>query len=159
VSPRGGRVSLPAPTAGIITRLLAAGVDLLVAVGLTACTLGAVVVGAFLLSPVTFTWPGAPAVDASLAGVCVAVGYLTVGWAVAGWTVGGAVLGVRVVARDGGRLGWLRSAARALFCVVVPLGLLWAAVSVTRRSLQDLAVGSLVVYCERAPAPERPRSR
>ena len=96
--------------------------------------------------------------DASLLGLGVALGYLTLGWAIAGWTVGGAVLGLRVVRRRGGRLGWARSAARAVLCVVVPLGLLWAAVSVTRRSLQDLLVGSAVVYAEH-PAPEGARSR
>ncbi len=159
MSGRGDPASLPVPAAGIVTRLLAAAVDLVVAAGLTACVLAAAVVVAFLVSPVTFNWPDAPAADASLVGLAVAVGYLTVGWAVAGWTVGGAVLGVRVVARDGGRLGWPRSAARALLCVAVPLGLLWAAVSVTRRSVQDLAVGSAVLYREHTPAPEGSRSR
>jgi uncharacterized RDD family membrane protein YckC len=90
----------------------------------------------------------------------VAVGYLTVGWAVAGRTVGGAVLGVRVVSRGGGRLGWLRSACRALLCVLVPLGLLWAAVSARRRSVQDLLVRSAVLYDARqAPAPRAPAGR
>lgn len=132
--------------AGIVTRALAAAVDCVVALGLTAGVLGAVAAGVFLVSPVSFRPPPGLAVEASLVGLAVAVTYLTAGWAIAGWTVGGAVLGVRVVARGGGRLGWLRSGARAVLCVVVPLGLLWAAVSVNRRSVQDLLVRSAVVY-------------
>ena len=39
-----------------------------------------------------------------------------------------------------------RSGLRALACVVLPLGLLWCAVSRTRSSLQDIVVRSVVVY-------------
>jgi hypothetical protein len=35
---------------------------------------------------------------------------------------------------------------RAVVYVVFPLGLLWSAVSSSRRSLQDVLVGSVVVY-------------
>ncbi len=146
--------------AGIVTRALAAAIDFVVALGLTAGVLGAVAAAAFLISPVSFRPPPGLAVEASLVGLAVAVAYLTVGWAIAGWTVGGAVLGVRVVARRGGRLGWLRSGARAVLCVVIPLGLLWAVVSVNRRSVQDLLVRSAVVYDSHgapAPAPTEPR--
>ena len=81
-----------------------------------------------------------------MSGLAIAVGYLTVGWAVSGQTVGSAVLGLRVVTRDGCRLGWWRAGLRAVLCVFVPLGLFWSAVSVSRRSVQDLLVRSAVVY-------------
>jgi hypothetical protein len=35
---------------------------------------------------------------------------------------------------------------RAALCVVFPLGLLWCALSRHRRSLQDLVIGSAVLY-------------
>lgn len=146
--------------AGIVSRTLAAVIDSLVALGLTALVLAAVAAGVFLVSPITFRWPPGLAGQALLAFLVVATGYLAVGWAIAGWTVGGAVLGVRVVALDGDRLGWLRCGCRAVLCVVVPLGLLWAAVSVNRRSVQDVVVRSAVVYDRHGqPARERPGPR
>jgi len=149
-----------AAPAGIVTRLLAALIDAVVAAALTGAVLGAVVAGVFVVNPVSFSWPQGLAARASVLAVVVAVGYLTVGWATAGRTVGGAVLGVRVVARGGGRLGWTRSVCRAVLCVVIPLGLLWAAVSARRRSLQDLLVRSTVLYdVPLAPAPTAPAAR
>lgn len=147
---------VPVP-AGIVTRVLAALIDAVVAAALTGAVFGAVVAGAFVANPVSFSWPHGLAARTSLLAVVVAVAYLTAGWATAGRTVGGAVLGVRVVARSGGRLGWARSACRAVLCVLVPLGLLWAAVSARRRSLQDLLVRSTVLYD--APAPTASAAR
>jgi uncharacterized RDD family membrane protein YckC len=146
--------------AGIVTRILAALIDGVVVAALTGTVLGAVVAGLFVVNPVSFRWPHGLLAEASLVTVGVAVGYLTVGWAIAGRTVGGAVLGVRVVANGGGRLGWTRSACRALLCVLVPLGLLWAAVSARRRSVQDLVVRSTVLYdVPKVPAPRAPAAR
>ena len=146
--------------AGIVTRVLAALIDGVVVAALTGTVLGAVVAGLFVVNPVSFRWPHGLLAEASLVTVGVAVGYLTVGWAIAGRTVGGAVLGVRVVANGGGRLGWTRSACRALLCVLVPLGLLWAAVSARRRSVQDLVVRSTVLYdARKVPAPRAPAAR
>lgn len=132
--------------AGIVTRMLAATIDFLVVLGLTGGVFGAVAAGLFLVSPASFSWPRDLPFDTSALGLAIAVVYLTVGWAVAGQTVGGAVLGVRVVALGGRRLAWWRSGLRAVLCVFVPLGLLWSAVSVSRRSVQDLLLGSAVVY-------------
>lgn len=143
---RGGPASEVLLPAGIVSRVLAAVIDFLVVLGLTGAVFGAVAAGRFLISPASFSWPRELPFDTSLLGLVIAVAYLTVGWAVAGQTVGGAVLGVRVVALGGRRLGWLRSGLRAVLCVFVPLGLLWSAVSVNRRSVQDLLVGSAAVY-------------
>ena len=146
--------------AGIVTRVLAALIDGVVVAALTGAVFGAVVAGMFVVNPVSFRWPHGLLAEASLVTVGVAIGYLTVGWATAGRTVGGAVLGVRVVANGGGRLGWTRSACRALLCVLVPLGLLWVAVSARRRSVQDLVVRSTVLYdVPKVPAPRAPAAR
>jgi uncharacterized RDD family membrane protein YckC len=146
--------------AGIITRLLAAVIDALVVAALTAALFGAVVAVAFLINPLSFTWPHNLAGEAGLVALAVAVVYLTVGWATAGRTVGGAVLGVRVVSRGGGRLGWARSLGRAVLYVLFPLGLLWAAVSARRRSVQDLLFRSSVRYdAHLVPLPTEPVAR
>jgi uncharacterized RDD family membrane protein YckC len=146
--------------AGIVTRALAAVLDFVVALGLTGGAFGAVAAAFFLASPASFSWPRDLPLETSALGLTIAVGYLTVGWATGGQTVGAAVLGVRVVALGGGRLGWLRSGLRAVLCVFVPLGLMWSAVSVNRRSLQDLLVRSAVVYADHGdPATARTTPR
>jgi uncharacterized RDD family membrane protein YckC len=78
----------------------------------------------------------------------VAVVYLAVAWATTGRTYGARLLGLRVLSVGHGLLGWTRSVLRALACVLLPVGLLWCGVSVTRRSLQDLVLRSVVIYDE-----------
>jgi uncharacterized RDD family membrane protein YckC len=146
--------------AGVVTRILAALIDVVVVAALTGAVFGAVVAGLFVVHPVSFSWPHGLAAETTLVTVAVAVGYLTVGWATGGRTVGGAVLGVRVVTRGGRRLGWTRSVCRALFCVLLPLGLFWAAVSARRRSVQDLVLRTSVLYdAPKVPAPRAPAAR
>jgi uncharacterized RDD family membrane protein YckC len=141
-------LATPAGTrpAGIVTRLLAAAIDLLVVVLL----MGAVSVGVaavvFLAAPLSFRWPAPPTPLSVLIGALLAVGYLTAGWATTGRTVGSAVLGLRVLSSARCRLGWGRAGLRAVLCVVFPVGLLWSAVSRDRRSVQDVVVRSIVVY-------------
>jgi hypothetical protein len=55
-------------------------------------------------------------------------------------------MGLRVVDRRGRHPGLLVAAARAVLYVVFPIGLLWCAVSRSRRSLQDLLLLSTVIY-------------
>lgn len=153
-------MTVPDSPAGVVTRILAALIDVVVVAAITAAVFGAVVAALFVVNPVSFSWPHGLAAETTLVTVVVAVGYLTVGWATAGRTVGGAVLGVRVVANSGATLGWTRSVCRAVLCVLVPLGLLWAAVSARRRSVQDLLVRSTVLYdARKVPAPRAPAGR
>ena len=132
--------------AGIVTRLLAAAIDLLAVL----LMMGGVFVGVaavrFLVSPLSFRWPVPSSVLSVAIGMLLAIGYLTVGWATVGRTGGAAVLGLRVLSTGRSRLGWARAVLRAVLCVVFPVGLLWSAVSRERRSLQDLVVRSVVVY-------------
>jgi hypothetical protein len=132
--------------AGVVTRVLAAAVDL----GVVLVLMGLVLVTAaglrFAAAPVSFRWPS-PSWPLSVAvGAALATGYLAIAWAVTGRSAGGAVLGVRVRASGGGPLGGARAALRAALCVVFPLGLLWCALSRHRHSVQDVVVGSAVVY-------------
>jgi uncharacterized RDD family membrane protein YckC len=139
-------VTSPEGRAGVVTRTLAAAVDVAAAAMTTVILYLAVAVARFAWSPLTFRWPAPSApVSAGVFGV-VATVYLTGAWATTGRTWGGSLLGFRVVSARLDRLGWWRSAVRAVASVVLPVGLLWTAVSPSRRSVQDLLAGSLVVY-------------
>ena len=148
--------------AGVVTRLLAAGVDTTVVVLTTVCVDLATAGIRFLWSPVDFRWPRPSTELAVLVLFGVAVGYLTAAWSTAGRTYGARLLGLRVLSGRYGRLGPVRSLLRALACVLFPIGLLWSGISGTRRSLQDLVFRTVVVYDARTsgqvqvPRPRRP---
>jgi uncharacterized RDD family membrane protein YckC len=136
----------PTGRAGVVTRLLAACVDtaavLLVTVLLDLATAGV----RFAWSPSDFRWPSPTAGVTSVVLLVVAVGYLAVAWATTGRTYGERLLGLRVLTARHGLLSPTRSVLRALACALLPLGLLWCAVSSTRRSLQDVVFRTVVVY-------------
>jgi uncharacterized RDD family membrane protein YckC len=132
--------------AGVVTRVLAACVDVAVVVLVTTLVdLGAAGVR-FAWAPMAFRWPQpTPAVAVGVL-LAVAVVYLTVAWATAGRTYGAQLLGLRILSTRLTRLSWTRSFLRALACVVFPVGLLWSGVSPSRRSLQDVVCRSVVLY-------------
>lgn len=149
----------PAPVhAGVVTRLLAATVDLVV-VGLLTVALDLAAAGVrFVWSPVDFRWPRPTTAVAVLVLLVVAVVYLAVAWAMTGRTYGERLLGLRVLSGRYGLIGWTRSVLRAIACVLWPVGLLWSGISRTRRSLQDVLLGTVVVYDAHpfVAAPDRP---
>ncbi len=132
--------------AGVVTRLIAAVVDGVVVATMAGALFLGVAAVRFLWFPASFTWPR-PALWLS-AGLLFALtsAYLTACWATNGRTVGGALLGLRVLATPRHLLGWARAAVRAALCTLFPVGLLWAAVSSSRRSVQDLLVRSVVLH-------------
>ena len=147
--------SVPTAHAGVVTRLLAAVVDAMVVVLVTVLVdLGAAGIR-FAWSPRDFRWPQPSTPLAVLVLFVVAVGYLTAGWSLAGRTYGARLLGLQVLSGRYRRLGPVRSLLRALACVLLPVGLLWSGISVTRRSLQDLVLRTVVVYDLRSAAEVR----
>ena len=132
--------------AGIVSRGLGALVDMVVVV----VTMGLLYLGlaltTLMLNPTSFRFPAPNLIFSTAVTVAVSVLYLTVCWALSGRTVGAVLLGVRVGGRDGAQLGIAVATVRAVTCVLFPIGLLWVAVDRQRRSLQDLALGSRVVY-------------
>lgn len=135
----------PGP-AGVVSRSLAAVLDLLVVFLLMGAALLAVAGVRFLVAPLTFRWPSPSWPQSVAAGAGLAVAYLTVAWATSGRSGGAAVLGLRVRSAGGGPLGWFRAGLRATLCVGFPIGLGWALLSRRRRSLQDVLVRSVVEY-------------
>jgi uncharacterized RDD family membrane protein YckC len=132
--------------AGVVTRVLAAVVDTIAVVLLTVVVYLAVAGTRFLLGPLSFRWPQPSTTFSVATAAVIATVYLAVAWATTGRTYGAGLLGLRVLSVGGARLGWVRALLRAVTCVVFPVGLAWSALSRTRRSLQDLVLGSIVVY-------------
>jgi uncharacterized RDD family membrane protein YckC len=140
-------------TAGIVSRGVAGVVDVLVVwVGLLAIYIGWTF-ARLAFSPRAFSFPAVSVVFSSLGFLILAVLYLTACWAVSGCTAGAVVMGVRVVGRSSSRMRPTLALLRALACVAFPIGLAWAAIDVGRRSVQDLILGTRVVYSRgRGPA-------
>lgn len=140
----------PAPhdarVAGIVSRGVAAVIDLMVVLVL----LGLLYVGLILVrlaqSPAAFAFPAVDAVFSTAVTFVVAVLYLTCCWAVSGCTAGAVTMGLRVVGRASSRVHPLVALARAITCVVFPIGLVWVAVDRQRRSLQDIVFRTQVIY-------------
>jgi len=132
--------------AGIVTRLAAAILDTLV-VGLV-LLVGYLALAALLLmiDPRGYQAPKAGLLLSITAALVVSFFYLAGSWAVGGRTYGDLVLGLRVRRRNGRPLGLVGAVLRSAACVVLPIGLMWVAVSRRNCSLQDLMLGTRVVY-------------
>lgn len=132
--------------AGIVSRGLAALVDMVVVI----VTMGLLYLGltltTLIVNPTSFRFPAPNLIFSSAVTFAVSVLYLTVCWTLSGRTVGAVLLGVRVVGGRAERLALPVAALRAFACVLFPIGLLWVAVDRGRRSVQDILLGSRVVY-------------
>jgi uncharacterized RDD family membrane protein YckC len=132
--------------AGLVTRVAAAGIDVgVVVVALVAVYLGIVVV-VVVVPPGGFEMPVPPAWLYSVAGPALLTLYLTVWWYKGGRTYGCHVMGLLVVDRRGWNPGLVTALLRSVLYVIFPLGLVWVLFSRQNRSIQDLALGTSVVY-------------
>jgi uncharacterized RDD family membrane protein YckC len=132
--------------AGLATRALAAAIDGLVLLAMLAATYAVWAAVVFLWSPAQFQAPAPARAVVVLAGYLTCIAYLTFCWRISGRTYGDQVIGLRVMSRAGRRPGPVTALARAAFCALFPLGLLWAAVSRDNRSVADLLLRTSVVY-------------
>jgi uncharacterized RDD family membrane protein YckC len=132
--------------AGVVTRALAALIDMLVVVVLLVVVWASYAAIVFLARPARFAVPSPSWSEVVWAGSVASVLYLSTAWATTGRTVGAQVLGLRVLDQRGRQLGWWRSVVRAVAYVVFPLGLAWAIVDRRSRSVQDVVLASSVVY-------------
>ncbi|WP_137724028.1 RDD family protein [Prescottella subtropica] len=132
--------------AGIVTRGIAALID----IGVVLFLMGVIYVGLtftrLLFSPQEFRFPQAQFLLSATTFVVLSVAYLTVCWTTNGRTIGAVAMGLRLVGRSGRLVRWPRCAARAVLCVLCGFGLAWVAVDPRRRSLQDIALRTSVVY-------------
>jgi uncharacterized RDD family membrane protein YckC len=132
--------------AGVASRFLADGIDLIVIIASVAGVYLAFAGFKFLVRPRAFTWPEPSALNLGTLAWIMLIAYLTIGWAVTGRTFGKTVLGLRVVKADGSPLRLWRAFVRALLCAAFPIGLFWSAVNHRNASVQDLIVRTTVVY-------------
>jgi len=137
---------MPVGAAGIASRTAANVIDFLV----TAAILAAGYVGytalRFLLRPRFFSFPAPSLLFVIIAGAVVAGLYFAVCGATTGRTYGALVLGLRVISHGRPRVRPVAAVLRAAACVVLPIGLLWSGLDRHRRSLQDIAFRTSVVY-------------
>ncbi|MGD9619117.1 MAG: RDD family protein [Mycolicibacterium sp.] len=133
-------------TAGVVSRGIAAVIDLVVVGVLLALLYVGLVLGVLALNPGSFRFPALDLVFTGFVGFVVAVFYLATCWSVSGCTAGAAVMGLQVLGRRSARLKPAVALLRGAACVIVPLGLVWVALDRDRRSLQDIVFGSRVVY-------------
>lgn len=139
--------------AGLASRMLAGALDGLVLSAVLAGSYGAWAATVFLWNPAGFRLPTPSRLLVLAVGYLVAIAYLTLCWRISGRTYGDQVIGLRVLSRGGRALRLATALGRAVFCALVPLGLLWTAVSRDNRSLADLLLRTSVVYDWGRPAP------
>ena len=132
--------------AGFVSRASADVVDALLVSVVTALivVVGAVMAALFTASSFAFPRPGTFAASGALS-VAYLV-YLAVFWATTGRTPGKHVAGLRVVTSRGEPLPVPRAVARALVCLVFPVGLLWILVSRRNLAVHDVLLRTAVIY-------------
>jgi uncharacterized RDD family membrane protein YckC len=141
--------------AGVVTRTAAAVVDMLVVVVVLVALWAGLAAVKFMARPARFSLPSPTYAQAVTVGLPIALVYLVVAWSSSGRTLGDQLLGLRVVSRDGDPLSGPGALLRAVLYLVFPIGLFWSAVDRRSRSLQDLVVGSRVIYDWRSYVPNR----
>jgi uncharacterized RDD family membrane protein YckC len=141
--------------AGVVSRSLAAAVDLLVVIAVLVGSWAAWAGLVFLLNPAGFRFPTGSVLLGVGAGLAVLVVYLTGAWITTGRTYGNRLMGLRVVNFHGTRLRLPAALLRAVAYAGFPVGLLWVAVSRQNRSLQDVVLRTSVIYdwTQRPPQP------
>ena len=146
--------------AGVVSRSLAAAVDLLVVVAVLVGSWAAWAGLLFLLNPAGFRLPTGSVLLCMGAGLAVLVVYLTGAWITTGRTYGNRLMGLRVVNFRGTRLRLPAALLRAVTYAAFPIGLLWVAVNRENRSLQDVVFRTSVIYdWTRHSPPRRGRIR
>jgi len=132
--------------AGMVTRSIAAVVDAAVVLLVLAVGLVSVNGLSFVLDPRGFRVVGTSQDVLVEVALGTAIVYLAGTWAFMGRSYGCRLMGLRIVDRRGRSPRLTRAFLRAAFCVFFPIGLLWCGVGRSRKSVQDLVLGTSVVY-------------
>ena len=132
--------------AGLVSRLIAGGIDYVTVAILTIGSYIGLAVLRFLIDPRNYRVPRWTFGTFVAVGLAFMVLYLWGCWATYGRTVGNRVLGLRVVGRNGGRVNWFIALIRSVSCAIVPIGLVWCAISRENRSIQDILFRTSVIH-------------
>jgi uncharacterized RDD family membrane protein YckC len=132
--------------AGVVSRGLAGAIDLVVLFAM----LGVLYLGwaglLFVIHPAGFRPPQASRPVVIICGGVLLAVYLAVSWTTTGRSYGDHVLGLRVIDRRGRLPNLWLALLRSVLCTVFMVGVLWAAVSPRRRSIQDILLRTSVIY-------------
>lgn len=141
-----------ARTAGIVSRSLAALLDLATVLMLLASIYLTVAFVTFIVDVRTFSFPTLPWLFTVPGFLVICILYQAASWTLSGRTVGQGIMGLQVVRRKTDKnLHVLQALGRAAICTLFPLGLAWVVLSPRRRSVQDIAARSRVIYGHRTP--------
>ena len=140
--------------AGVVSRTLAASVDLGVVIVWIAVGYGAWAAAVFLWRPVNFTFPSPPPISMLVIGAGVMIVYLTIAWTTTGRSYGSHLMGLRVVNYNGRHMRLSGAFVRAACCTLFPIGLFWVVLSEENRSLQDVVLRTSVIYDWQMRLPE-----
>lgn len=147
------QVSVPAQArpyqgrrAGFVTRALAGGLDITLIFVTVILLEVAFAIVRFLVSGTDwqFDWVNTAF---HLAGAYILfVLYMTIAWRTTGRSFGAQIMGLRVVNNNGLLLRSVPAFLRALFVGAFPIGLVWVVFSSGNRSVQDVFLGTSVIY-------------
>ena len=143
--------------AGVVTRTAANTIDFLLGVGVITSVYVAWCALRFLVNPTHFSFPAPSFLVLLICFEVVMFGYFTITWSTTGRTYGDHQLGLRVVNSRGEPLRWAGAVVRAAFCLVLPIGLYWAVISSTNRSVQDTVLRTSVIYDWTSRRPATPQ--
>jgi uncharacterized RDD family membrane protein YckC len=132
--------------AGIVSRILADAIDLLIAVAIVIIAYLGLSAVLFIARPARFTWPHPSTYLSSSLVALLLLLYLAIGWSQTGRTAGKQVMGLRLVNGRGDPPSLWSALLRAVLCVVFPIGLAWSVFDRRNRSLQDLLMRTSVLY-------------
>lgn len=132
--------------AGFVTRALADVLDAILVCAGTALILVTVSMLRAVFAGSVFSLPRPNGAESAGALSLAFVLYLAFFWSATGRTPGKQVAGLRVVTARGDPLPGARALARAVLCVVLPVGLLWVLVSRRNRAVHDALLGTAVIY-------------
>jgi uncharacterized RDD family membrane protein YckC len=132
--------------AGLVTRAIAGALDVIVAVVATVALYLGISGAMLVIRPRSFHFPDLPFLLGLSGVLTILVLYLATAWTLSGRSYGAHVMGIRILGRRGRHVRAPVALVRAVLYVVFPIGLLWCLVNPRQRSLQDVLLGTSVVY-------------
>jgi uncharacterized RDD family membrane protein YckC len=137
--------SIQGLSAGFTSRLIAVFIDIALVALLVLGAWGGWEALRYIMS-VFYTLPPATGIPLLIIGYLLMWLYWTWSWSVGGRSLGNILMGLRVQKRHGENLGLGLAAVRSALSIVFALGLFWSIVSRKNKSLQDVVLGTEVVF-------------
>jgi len=137
--------SIQGLSAGFTSRAIAVLIDIALVAALVLGAWGGwealrYILGAF------YNLPEAAGIPLLIIGYFIMWLYWTWSWSIGGRSLGNILMGLRVQTTHGNNLGVKLAALRSLLSVVFAIGLLWSIISRKNKSIQDIVLGTEVVF-------------